>query len=263
MFKSIGTGIMDIIFPRNCLLCRAYHPATARDPLCPGCRATLPWNTPPFCVRCSRRLTGITAEALCPSCRSHPPRFDEGWAMIRYKGPARELLKRFKFHNKTSLQRTFTTLLHAFIERYALEFPAAAMVIPVPLHPVRLRERGYNQSGLLAACVARELGLPVRDDILIRGHHAPRQSGLPAKERWTNIQGAFKMKNPADIVGREIILVDDILTTGATASEAAKTLKDAGASRVTVITLAIASCGSCATTSFSNASRPSSSAWAS
>jgi ComF family protein len=249
MIKSIWAGLVDIIFPRNCMLCRTYHPATAHDPLCPRCREKLPLNKPPFCIRCSRHLNNISEESLCPSCRAKLPPFDEGWALLHYEGPTRELLHRFKFHNKTSVCRTFAALLHEFTERYALQFPDAVMVIPVPLHPTRLRERGYNQAALLAACAAREFKLPLRENILTRAHHTPRQSELSAKDRWTNIKGAFKIQNSSDIVGRAVIVVDDILTTTATASEAAKTLKDAGASRVIIITLGLASCGSCATTS--------------
>ena len=249
MIKSLWTGLVDIVFPRNCVLCRAYHPATARDPLCPACRASLPWNTPPFCIRCARHLEAVSEESLCPSCRAHPPHFDEGWALVRYEGPAREILHKFKFQDKTSLRRTFKTLLGQFMARYELAFPGDPLVIPVPLHGVRLRERGYNQAALLAAGVAEELSLSLREDILQRARFTPRQSELGAKDRWTNIQGAFRIKNPAAIAGRAVILVDDVLTTAATASEAAKTLKDAGASRVTLITLAIAPCGSFAITS--------------
>ena len=249
MINSIWTGLVDIVFPRNCVLCRAYHPATARDPLCPACRASLAWNTPPFCVRCSRHLETVSEESLCPSCRSHPPHFDEGWALVRYEGTAREILHKFKFQDKTSLRRTFTKLLKQFIARYDLHFPGGPLVIPIPLHMVRLKERGYNQAALFAAGVARELSLTLREDILERARFTPRQSKLGAKERWTNIQGAFRIKNPATIAGRAVILVDDVLTTAATASEAAKTLKGAGASRVDLITLAIAPCGSCAITS--------------
>jgi ComF family protein len=249
MLESIWTGLKDIAFPRNCMLCRTYHPATARDPLCPHCRAELPLNKPPFCIRCSRHLNNVSEEGLCPSCRSRLPPFDEGWALLHYEGPVRELLRRFKFHNKTSVRRTFATLLHEFTQRYALQFPDAEMVIPVPLHPTRLRERGYNQAALLAACAANEFKLPLRDDILSRTNHTPRQSALGAKDRWTNIKGAFRIQNSSDIVGRAVIVVDDILTTTATASEAARTLKDAGASRVIIITLGIATCGSCVTTS--------------
>ncbi len=251
MIKDIYRGLIDIIFPRNCLLCRHYHPDTAHDPLCPSCRDALPWNKPPFCVRCSRHLEALTEESLCPSCRAHPPHFDESWALLRYEAGGSELLRRFKFRDKTSIRHTFAALLKNFMARYTLQFPQAAMIIPMPLHAARLRERGYDQAALLGACAASVLHIPLRTDILRRQRHTRRQSGLPAKDRWTNIQGAFTI-NPvltADIVGREIILVDDVLTTGATASEAAKTLKDAGASRVIVITLAIASCASYATTS--------------
>ncbi len=253
MFKSLCTGVFDLIFPRNCIFCRRYHPRTARDPVCPSCLATLPLNTPPFCLRCSRHLEETSEEGLCPSCRARPPRFDEAWAILHYEGLAQPLLQRLKFHNKTSLRRTFATLLAQFIARYSLAFPDAVCVIPMPLHPARLRERGYNQAELLAAAAAQALGLPLETGILERVRHAPRQSALGAKDRWTNIKGAFRIKNPAGITGRVLILVDDILTTSATASEAAGTLKDAGASRVIIISLAIASCGSCATTSSTNA----------
>ena len=249
MLKSIWTGIVDIIFPRNCILCRNYHPATARDPLCPRCREALPLNAPPFCIRCSRHLKNVSEESLCPSCRARLPHFDEAWALLEYQGPTRELLHRFKFQNKTSVRRTFATLLHAFKERYVLSFPDAVMVVPIPLHPARLRERGYNQAALLASCVAEEFGLPLRKDVLSRSRATRRQSELDSKDRWTNIKGAFRIKNSDGIVGCEIIVVDDMLTTTATASEAANTLKDAGASRVIVITLGLASCGSCVTTS--------------
>lgn len=244
MLKSFFSGLIDIIFPRNCILCREYHPATANDPLCRSCREKLPINTPPFCVRCSRHLKNISEESLCPTCRAHPPHFDEGWAMLDYQDAARTLLQRFKFHNKTSIRKTFATLLHQFVSRYALRFPNTTMIIPVPLHPGRLRERGYDQAALLGECVAKELKLPLRKDILIRARHTARQSELGAKDRWTNIRGAFKISPSANIVGQEIILADDILTTSATASEAAKTLKDAGALRVIVITLAVATCAS-------------------
>ncbi len=253
MLKSILSGLADLVFPRHCILCRQYHPRTALDPVCPSCRNSLPWNTPPFCARCSRHLQAVSEESLCPSCRQNPPRFDEAWALLRYESTARDILQHFKFHNKTSLRHTFTTMLAYFINQYSLRFPNAAAVIPMPLHPVRLRERGYNQAGLLAESAAHILGLPCRYDILERTRATPRQSELDAKERWTNIKGAFRIKPLADITGSTIILVDDIVTTGATASEAAGTLKDAGASRVIIISLAIASCESCATTSLTNA----------
>ena len=249
MLNSLLTGLCDLIFPRHCLICRQYHPRTAHDPVCPSCQSNLPWNTPPFCLRCSRHLDVVSAEGLCPSCRNHPPRFDEAWTILHYEGTARDILKRFKFHNKTSLRRTFKTLLAHFIARHDLVFPANAIIVPMPLHPLRLRERGYNQAGLLAESVAQLLSLPLAADILERVRHTPRQSELGAKERWTNIKGAFRIKNPASIKGSPVILVDDILTTGATASEASGILKDAGASQVIIISLAIASCGSCATTS--------------
>ncbi|MBF0331354.1 MAG: ComF family protein [Candidatus Omnitrophica bacterium] len=230
--QSLLTGLLDIIFPRNCILCRGYHPLTAHDPLCPDCYKKLPWNKTPLSLRST------------PSIH-----FDRSLAILHYKGHAQTLLKQFKFHNKTSIRRTISRLFRDFIKLHSLDIGTHALIIPMPLHPTRLRERGYNQSTLIAQGIADTLNMPLCEDILERHRATAHQSQLHAKDRWTNVGHAFRILPLADIVGREILLIDDILTTGATASEAAKTLKEAGASRVTVITLAITACGSCTTTS--------------
>ena len=225
-------GVMDIFFPRNCLLCRQYHPATGKDPLCPACLLKLPWNKTPL------KFTFPV-----------PVHFDQTLSILNYTHSAPFILKQFKFHNKTSLRHTFAGILEKFLQRHTLNFSADAIIIPIPLDQTRRRERGYNQSSLIAQALAKILQRPCREDILHRQRPTAHQSQLHAKERWTNMDGAFRILPLVNIVGREIILVDDIFTTGATASEAAKTLKKAGAFRVTVITLAIVPCESCTTTS--------------
>ncbi len=232
ILKNLLEGVLDIIFPRNCFLCRHHHPATAQDPLCPKCRKGLPWSKTPM--------------RLNPKPSIH---FDQAWSPLHYTGSVKTLLKQFKFHNKTSLRRTCANIFKESLRRHPISVSPNARVIPMPLHPTRLRERGYNQSTLIAQAIASALALPLHEDILERCRPTAHQSQLQAKDRWTNVEHAFRILPLADIVGREIILVDDILTTGATASEAAKTLKRAGASRVIIITLAIATCESCTTTS--------------
>jgi ComF family protein len=232
MLKDLIKGAMDIIFPRNCLLCRCYHPMTGRNPLCPNCFKKIPWNKKPLGIN--------TATAI---------HYDEAWSLLYYSASTPTLLKQFKFHNKTSLRHTSAHIFNAFIKHNAPNIPPHAVITPMPLHPARLRERGYNQSALIAQGIADILKLPLYENIIARHRPTAHQSQLHAKDRWTNVDGAFRIMPLADIVGKDIILVDDILTTGATASEAAKTLKEAGASRVIVITLAIVPCGSCTTTS--------------
>ncbi|MFH0754613.1 MAG: double zinc ribbon domain-containing protein [Candidatus Omnitrophota bacterium] len=231
-FTQCLQGMLDIVFPRNCLLCRNYHPTTNKNPLCPSCRAKLPWNKHPV-----------------KTTFSTPVHFDQSISLLHYTQSAQILLKQFKFHNKSSLRHTCASLFKEFIKHHPLNINPNAIIIPIPLHPSRLRERGYNQSTLMAIGLNQSLNLQIREDILERHRPTDHQSRLHAKERWTNLKSAFRILPLANIVGSEIVLLDDTITTGATASEAAKTLKKAGALRVILITLATATCESCTTTS--------------
>ena len=239
MFHTVYDGILDLLFPRNCLVCRQWHPSTAELVLCPQCLERIPVNAPPFCSHCSRQLPARTDDGLCTDCRTNPPAFDQAWVAARYEGLLVELIRQHKFGGKTALRRTFAHILLAFLRRYNITL-AADMIVPVPLSSVRLRERGYNQSLFLAQTLARYSGIPVRTDILERPSSSLRQSGLGRKERFTNMRDAFRINPSVTIQKRTIILVDDLLTTGATASQAAQTLKEHGAAAVTLLALAAA-----------------------
>ncbi|MBF0122462.1 MAG: ComF family protein [Candidatus Omnitrophica bacterium] len=152
----------------------------------------------------------------------------------------KELIPSFKFQNKTSLRKTFSHIAHTFLNRYSLHLKEFDAIIPMPLTPTRLRERGYNQALLLAEGLSQILHLPCLTDQLERIGHSTRQSDLGEKERWTNVRGAFRMKPLSTVKDKKIILVDDLLTTGATASEAAHVLKTAGAVKVGIIVLSLA-----------------------
>ena len=127
-----------------------------------------------------------------------------------------------------------------FAQYYRLPLEAFDLVVPVPLSSTRLRERGYNQSQLLAQELVKSLGLPLEFNNVIRTRNTQFQARLSEKERWTNIEGAFKIKHPKKFDGKNVLIVDDLLTTGATASEIARILKESGAQKVGVLTLAIA-----------------------
>jgi ComF family protein len=174
---------------------------------------------------------------LCPACRTRLPAFDYAWSALRYTGAVKDIIHRFKFHDRTSLRHTAATLFRIFFDRYGIP-PRADMIIPMPLHPVRLRERGYNQALLLAGTLSTLWNIPCRPDILARIRLSRPQSELGQKERWTNISNAFRIETSSGIKGAHILLVDDLLTTGATADEAARALKNAGAARIGLITLA-------------------------
>ncbi len=126
-----------------------------------------------------------------------------------------------------------------FIDRHHVPVQLFDLIAPIPLHPVRLRERGYNQSALLSLALSRHYGISHSEDLLIRQKMTSSQTELGAKQRWTNMEGAFRIKNPSEVEGKSVVLVDDLFTTGATVHSAAETLKSAGAARVGALTFSI------------------------
>jgi competence protein ComFC len=238
MFRPLLHGLADILFPRNCILCRTYT-GQASPQLCTRCYASIEFNTPPFCLRCSRHLTVYTTEGLCTTCLRHPPGFDCAWGAVSYNPAIQALLHQFKYGQKTAVRRIFAGFLDAFLDSYRISLDSFDCVAPIPLHPVRYRERGFNQSQLLAQYVHAKTGLPVVE-ALIRSKPTKIQAFLGRKERWTNLEGAFRIKRSFNTNNKSILLVDDLLTTGATASAAAATLKEAGAKKVGLLVVALA-----------------------
>lgn len=152
----------------------------------------------------------------------------------------KDLLHLFKYREKTALRLFFADRMSAFLKMYGISLSAFDFLVPVPLHPARLRERGYNQSALLAQELGRTARRPVLGRSLFRIRNTKSQTTLRQKERWTNIQSAFTIKYPFVFKHKNILIVDDLFTTGATTSEAARVIKQAGAQQVVVLTLAIA-----------------------
>jgi ComF family protein len=239
MLKSLACGLIDIIFPRNCILCRTYVGDHSSPQLCSHCTAGLEFNTPPFCLRCSRHLAVFTPDGICSTCRRYPITFDSAWGAVNYNHNAQQLLHQFKYHQKTAVRHVFVSLLHDFLSTYNFSLESFDYLTPIPLHPVRLRERGFNQSQLLADFVHAETGIPIATT-LKRRRPTQIQAHLGPKERWTNMEGAFTISPSFNINNKSILLIDDLLTTGATASAAATTLKAAGASKVGLLVVALA-----------------------
>jgi ComF family protein len=155
----------------------------------------------------------------------------------------RRLTHLFKYGHKTGLRHDFALLLNTFITTSRVPTGEFDLIIPVPLHPVRLRERGYNQAALLSGMLAERWGIRQSAGNLIRVRHTRNQAALRKKERWTNVRAAFRISFPSEIDGKSILLVDDLMTTGATLSEAARVLKDAKVKNVAALTLAMTSTG--------------------
>lgn len=206
--------------PCRCLLCSASCKNRA---LCPACLSQLPFLTQDLCPQC-----GLPSDSggLCAGCLQHPPAFDQTCVPLAYAFPLTELIIKAKFSDRWFLLPTLSQLL---LEKAAAA-PRPDLLIPLPLHPARLKERGYNQSFELASPLAKQLQLPLRQDILERRINTGHQARLPLAERQKNMRNAFYARQ--NVAGRHIAIVDDVMTTGASLNAAALCLKKAGAARV-------------------------------
>jgi len=233
-------GLLDLIYPRECLLCRRLlPPAESPECLCAHCLSGLTRNHPPFCRRCGRPA-GPGNATVCRHCARHRFAFDRCWSALIYDDTARHLIHLFKYGRCTALRRPFARLLTDLVRRAALPIADVDLLIPVPLHPARFRERGFNQSELLARLIAPQLRVQCSTNALKRRHYTPNQARANSKQRWTNLQGTFTIRQSQQVKNKTILIVDDVLTTGATLSEVSATLKSAGARAVYGLTLAIA-----------------------
>lgn len=228
------TAALDLIFPPLCPLCDRILGAGRRDPLCGACWEGLERIAPPWC-RCCGAPLGI--EGLCGACRIRRPRFAYARATLLYGDLVREAIHAFKFGGRRALANPLGDLL-AGLGLSALPGAAPDVLVPVPLHPRRARERGYNQALLLARRLERAWGVPVAADALLRAVPTLPQADLDAAARRRNVRDAFVVSRPERIMGRHVVLVDDVLTTGATAGECARVLARAGAAAVGVVTVA-------------------------
>lgn len=264
-------ALLDLVFPPFCPVCHARLAEGRRDPLCGPCWGTIVRIGPPWCDRCglplltasiagaanrglsagwgsagamsrppqlnSRSAGAMAGPHTCGSCRRRPPHFDYARAAAGYHGVLREALHAFKFGGCRALAAPLGDLV---VETLADRLPdgAPSLLLPVPLHPRRERERGFNQAALLARRIGRARGWPVREDVLARMVATPSQTELNAAARRANVRSAFRLRRPAAVEGRRVVLVDDVLTTGATLSECARSLRRAGAVSVGAVTVA-------------------------
>lgn len=223
-------GLLELVYPPACVACDEVLPGPGF--FCEAC-APLVLETPSLhCVRCAEpgRFQGQT----CPRCEARPPPFEAAYAPFEHDGAVAKAVHRFKYEQRPDLARPLAGLLAssagAFLAR------ASAELVPIPLHDGRFRERGYDQATLLAVELAAVLRRPLSDGLLTRRRATTRQVGLSEAARDENVRGAFSAAPAAK--GRSLLLIDDVFTTGSTASEATRALTAAGAARVSVLTLA-------------------------
>lgn len=216
------------LFPSTCLLCGA--PGQNDRDLCPGCHQELPYNTI-ACRCCAIPLKADPDQFLiCGQCQRTPPSFAQAFAPFIYRPPVDTLIQGLKFHGRLTVARLLGELLgEALIQG---SNPLPEYLIPVPLHPSRLRERGFNQALELARPVARRLGIPLIADGVLRTRQTLPQSQLNVNSRRANMRGAFVVSRA--LHARHVAILDDVMTTGSTVEELAQALRKAGIAEIQV-----------------------------
>lgn len=237
MFLDAKNSILDLLFPALCAGCRAEGSF-----LCQNCAARLQW-IPPCCIVCGawsphgiKTFPGRT----CLSCRAKSNIYGFFSPFSFSCEPIRTLIHAFKYRRTRAIVPTLAAILEQYMQKFGINLSVHAIIIPIPLHTSRERVRGFNQSALLAHHLAKKIGIPVKEKILIRTKKTVPQIELSGEERKENMKNAFTV-SPYDATAlrkKTILLLDDVKTTGATLEEAAQMLKGAGAKRVWAVTIA-------------------------
>ncbi|MFM8717274.1 MAG: ComF family protein [Spartobacteria bacterium] len=235
MFPALFEPLLTLFFPAHCAGC-AVVVAEGYD-FCPTCESTIEFIKTPRCQICSQPFDGMAGEFECPNCRGAAFHFEFAVCVVRSRGAIRELIHRLKYHREIWIVSVLARILaHGLAdERFSGEqFDA---IVPVPLHSKRLREREFNQSALLAARLSRVTGIPVRD-VLARSRYTGTQTALDRSERRQNLRNAFSLRKNASVTDQNLLLIDDVLTTGSTLDACASVLLEQGAESVRALTLA-------------------------
>lgn len=219
--RQLAGQFLDELLPASCLLCSADSGGSL---LCPACADDLPLLPAALCPQCS---LPTTFGERCGACLHEPPHFDGTYALFRYDFPVDRIVHALKYGHQLAVAEWLGDTLAARLTGQTFE-----LIVPLPLHAQRLAERGFNQAAEIATHLEKRLKIPVDRYNLQRTRATPAQAELPLKERHRNVRGAFECR--CDFSGRHLLLLDDVMTSGATASECARVLKLHGAASVTV-----------------------------
>ncbi len=239
MLRGLFKGLKDLIYPNGCLVCKnIIQSADQQQLICTNCWDKIEKNLPPFCASCGRHLdTQAIKENAC-LCHKFNYYFDRAFSPCKYTGTIKRLIHEFKYSGKDYLGKPLGKLMNTFIRDYQLPIEHLDFVIPIPLHKSRQREREFNQAEILSQQIGQEFNKKVLTNALIRVKSTKTQTELIFSERCQNVKNSFAVTKPELIKDANLILIDDVLTTGSTSSEAAKCLKEAGAKKVLLLTLA-------------------------
>lgn len=234
MFKTLSQSLLGLVFPSTCDSCGTLL-SPRQVGACKPCLSRILFIQGPHCPTCGR--THIFSPQSCEACRGEIFHFDRAYACASYEGPLKKLLQAYKFNGHKNLRQFFVTLLADFAS-HNIDLSKIDAVVSVPMDPRKQRERGFNQAALLGSSLARKIHKPYVGSALICRQDLIPQSSLGKADRKRHVQGVFQITNGQQLLRKDILLVDDILTTGHTASECAAVLKAGGAGTVTALSVA-------------------------
>lgn len=231
-------GLAGVVFPPVCVHCRGLVETGPYGHVCEACADRIEFVAAPHCSTCGHPFYGaVEGERMCPHCEGLAPAYREGRTAVLLKGPVRALVHELKYHRGLHLLADIAAIFRARPE--LLDWVRGAVLVPVPLHPRKERDRGYNQSRLLADTLAAAAGGGTRVEALLgRAVDTPSQTGFDRQTRRDNLKNAFALASGAAITpGQHYLLVDDVFTTGSTLNSCAQVLRHAGCLNLDVITL--------------------------
>lgn len=229
--KSWGQSFRDLLFPRLCFICGAK---ITDGFICPGCFKKIIFLPPPLCTMCSSPLRNGKMN-ICKNCLGKNFFYERLISITCYTEPLVSLLRLFKYKHYDFLKNFFCSIIINHLKKTGLDFAHYDLILSVPSHPLRIKERGYNQTELLGKLIAEYANLPFEKNILACKNYYESQTTLPNSQRLKNPKGCFSVSR--SLPGKKIILIDDVVTTRATVSECSRVLKTTGAKNITVITL--------------------------
>ncbi|NSW86035.1 MAG: ComF family protein [Syntrophobacteraceae bacterium] len=235
--ERITASLLDLVLPMRCAGCRTTWLLSGAGHWCGMCLENLPLVGHPLCPICGRPFlkSPSSSDHHCGECLAGGFPFHTARSAVLHSGVVRERIHELKFGGRVQWVPALCDLLAMAFEKEGTG--AVDLVLPVPLHVRRVRQRGFNQSGLLSKCLATRLGLSVRFDVIARKNWTEPQTRLDREQRLKNVRGAFRVEKPSVVRGLRVLLIDDVYTTGTTLGECARVLRRAGATAVHALTV--------------------------
>ena len=227
--------IIDLIFPKKCIICDKHD---CQNEICTECWVKIKFISQPSCFICSTPfLYEEEKEAICAPCIVNKPNYDRAIAILEYDDASKKIIHKFKYNDQLHILNYIVNLMTNIGKEI---FNNIDMIAPVPIHKYKLLKRGYNQSALIAMNIASRKNLPYLPQLLIKSKNTIAQTGLKKSQRISNISNSFKLNHKfyANLAGKNILLIDDVITTGSTINECSRVLKKEGANKIFVLTLA-------------------------